>query len=1319
MGNAKTKTPVAMSRAILVPLLAVVVLVAVVPLAVLQISGTGSQMEQSIVDLDARTVESHAVALESAMVDQWAAIRKDTSIYEEALTKQLSESGQSVDAFLADASSQRAYVSSIYPELLGTIEGNTTSGIFLVVANTDGAGTASRHVGVYVRDSDPAMKTQSDSDLLIERGDQTLGQSYGIALDSSWSPTISLEASGERAADDFYYKPLEAGIANPDVEEAALGYWSEPFILEDSSMDGHLMITYSVPLRANGQVFAVLGVEVSLDYLAKNYFSTGELSDDGSAAFVVAYDNGDDTYKTVTGKGVLYDYAANAAGEFTLVDDNHEGLYRVGGASIGDQAVYAVKSDLSIYGSRVPYEHSKWVLVGLVPQDAVFGTSSELLQRITAVTCGALIIGAAIMIFAVRHVTRPLYRLMESVRGGAEGLAAFRPSHILEVNELHDVVDDLTAKETRAASQLEEEKERYRQAIESSTDIFFTYRGQNGALEIVNSQDDDGVWAREEWYSRFAQGHFTDADLALIKSAPINSKGYMRVQVRGTVPGFAQNGWVEIVARVARDEYGRRELVVGYLRDITELKEREIAEAYAQVRDPVSGFYSREPGLEVISAERAERSDGTLVLFDLYRFFEVASEYGIAFGDVLINEFAKISREAFGWQEARGSTILVRAGGDEFLVWAGGLSERECADRIAQVRARYASLVRKDVLPLKVTVGMVAGGAADSTEQLSERVRIAMQEAKGRGVDLMSWASVSDSKLVPAAYGEVVSSNNVDKMGLTSIALNLLDRRFSLTAALDLLSCLLRERFGLQNLIVTSFSHDYLTLTVAYQWQKVRDYDGRHTVLRCSAADAERMQAGADRGALVAIGDVTPLGGFKSWSSTQKVDGVSYFMTYEGRYSGSIVMKGVDSAAVLASDEDTNLLWEIAGIIQNRINQETLDQSAQAKSDFLARMSHEIRTPMNGIIGMTEIALKPGQSEERRTDCLQKVRSSSHYLLGLLNDILDMSKIESGKMGLVASEFDLAELVGDLRGVVGARFEEKRQRLVFDVRLERARFIGDSMRLNQVLINLLGNANKYSGEGTDVVLAVSEAVEGPQLSSLTFSVTDHGVGVSAQDAQRIFEKFEQVDTTDARQQGTGLGLAISNRLVHMMGGRIELQSELGQGSTFSFTVKLPVAAEAAEAGDGADGAGAAAGDADAGDASDAAAKTVDLNGLRVLIAEDNALNMEILQCLLEDQGCIVEGVPDGQQCVERFSASEPGEFGLIVMDVMMPVMDGLTAARTIRGLNRADATTVPIVAASANAFEEDVKRSIGAGMNAHISKPIEVPALLAALANVL
>ncbi len=1317
-GNAS----ITMTRALLMPLLVVVVVIAAVPISVLVVSGSGQQMEQNAIDLDGRAVENHAVVLEGAMVDQWSSIRNDVSYYTEALEDQLGADGMGIDVFLADSKAQRAYISSVYETLLSTVESNTTSGAFLVMANSQSSGSASQHVGVFLRDSDPMVRTQTNSDLLVERGEKELGQSFGIALDSSWSPTISLKASGERAADNFYYKPLEAAVQNPSVDSATLGYWSEPFILEDSSMDSHRMITYSVPLRVDGKVYGVLGVEVSLDYIVKEYLSTSELSDDNTGGYALAYEEADGSYSCVAGKGAIYDSIASSDGSFSLSESGRDTLLNVDGVHLGGQRVYAVRSSLSLYGSRIPYEHTNWALVGLVSENSVFGASSALFRGIVGVTGIALVAGMLFMAFAVHKVTRPLYRLMASIRGGVEGLAAFSPSAVSEVNELHDVVADLSAKETSIANQLEEEKERYLQAIESSSDVFFTFRRAEGTLEIVNSRTDDGVWRRDEWWGRFAEEYFSAADLKLLQNARFDEDGYLRIELRGSVPGFVKNGWVEVVARVAGDAGNPTGLVVGYLRDVNERKEREIADAYAQVRDPVSGFYSREPGLEVVRAQREGRSDGTLVLIDLNRFFEVVSSYGLTFGDVLINELAGFSRDAFGWQEGNDDLVLIRAGGDEFLIWAGGMDERECADRVARIRAAYSGLVRKEAVDLRFTVAMVSGGATDSVEALSVRARVALQEAKRRGVDLMAWESVRDSAVAPHPFGEIVSRGNVDRMGLSSIALNLLDRRFSLAAALDLIARLLEERFGLRNLIVTRFSQDYMVVDLTYKWRGIQGYDAKHTVLRCTSDDAERMQDFADRGMLVSVADVTPMGGFASWSAGRPVDGVVFFMAYEGCFSGNIVYAGVDSAAILADDEASNALWEIAGIIQNRINQERLDKYAQAKSDFLARMSHEIRTPMNGIIGMTEIALRPGQSEERRVDCLQKVRSSSHYLLGLLNDILDMSKIESGKMGLVVAEFDLAELVDGLGGVLGSRFEGKQQRLVIDAQLEHTSFIGDAMRLNQVLINLLGNANKYSGEGCDVVLTVRESVAGPRESSVSFAVTDHGIGVSAEDAQRIFEKFEQVGGNDARQQGTGLGLAISNRLVRMMGGRIELESELGVGSTFSFTVKLPLAEQGEVVAGPVEGVDAATGACDGAVAEEAGhgdAGAVDLRGLRVLVAEDNDLNMEILRYLLEDQGCVVVGVADGRECVDVFADSEPGHFGLIVMDVMMPVMDGLEAARVIRGLDRADAQTVPIVAASANAFEEDVKRSIGAGMNAHISKPIEVSALLETLAEVL
>jgi signal transduction histidine kinase/PleD family two-component response regulator/PAS domain-containing protein len=1297
-----------MARSLLVPLLAVVALICLLPLATLSLSGARQQMESNAVDLNNSAVKTRAASLERSMVDQWSSIRKHSSYYEGTLTERLADTGQTVDEFLADPDAQRAYVSALYEDLLDQLDDTNSNGVFLVMANDSGTDIASEHVGVFVRACDPNNYSQTGSGLLLERGDEELGKRADVSLDDSWSSTFDLEASGARAADDFYYKPYEAAVSSPDAQADALGYWSEPFILEDNSADGHRMIAYSIPLRADGRVFAVVGVEVSCDYLVDKYFSSNDLSGD-SAAYVLAYESADNSYTYIMGNGVL---AGQVAGDGTLglAEDSHEGLYLAQGVTLDNQKVYAVKTDLGLYDARAPYEHTRWALFGLVSDDAVFGSSSEAFRGVIIAAVAAALLGILVMLLVVRDVTSPISRLVESVRGGSEGLRAFAPSGISEVDELHDVVDDLTNREIATTTKLAEEKERYRQAIEASSDIFFSFRLSTRNLEIVNSQNDDGVWSPDHWTSEIAEKYFKPSELANLINLPSNVCGQSTVEVRGSIPGFHENGWLEVTVRTVPDADGNAALLVGYVRDVTERREREIAEAREQMRDPISGLYRLDSGYQVVRTHRGEKPRGTMVLVDLNDFTRVISNFGLTFGDVLLAEFADVIRDVFPSHDVSNPSVLVRAGGDEFLIWAEGLDERECANRIAALRQRYQGLVRKNSVSLRFTAGMVAAERNDSTGELMRRVRVAVTEAKTLGNDLSEWETVRNKKVEPGAFGQVISASHVDNISLSTLTLNLLDRRFSLTAGLDLLCWRLEKHFGLKNLMITDFSNENLTVSVFYRRRVVANLKSGATVVRCTAEDARRMQEGADCRRIVAIADVPPLGGYRSWSANGAPDGVSYYMTNGGVYSGSIICTGIDSAALLANEKDYGLLWEVFSIIQNRINQERLDQSAQAKSDFLARMSHEIRTPMNGIIGMTEIALRPGQSEERRTDCLQKVRSSSHYLLALLNDILDMSKIESGKMGLVNAELDLPQLLEDLRVVVGSRFDEKHQTLVSDVQLANRYFIGDSLRLNQVLINLLGNANKYSGNGTEVTLTVRET-EGEQgVSSVYFAVSDRGVGVSEADAARIFEKFEQVDATDARQQGTGLGLAISNSLVRLMGSRIQLASEVGHGSTFSFEIKLPVCAGEGAAEDK---------DAAATGAAGADAPAVSLDGLRVLVAEDNALNMEIIQYMLEEQGCIVEGAADGRECVDKFAASEPGYYGLVLMDVMMPVMDGLEAARTIRKLARADAATVPIVAASANAFEEDVKRSLGAGMNAHVSKPIEMSALLAALASVL
>ncbi len=374
-----------------------------------------------------------------------------------------------------------------------------------------------------------------------------------------------------------------------------------------------------------------------------------------------------------------------------------------------------------------------------------------------------------------------------------------------------------------------------------------------------------------------------------------------------------------------------------------------------------------------------------------------------------------------------------------------------------------------------------------------------------------------------------------------------------------------------------------------------------------------------------------------------------------------------------------------------------------SKSDFMSRMSHDIRTPLNAIIGMTRIAGAHLEDPERVKDCLDKITVSSRHLLSLVNEVLDMSRIESGKISLSEERFHLADLAQNLQTIIRPSVRQKGQEFSLHMgNVEHEYVIGDQMRMQQIFVNILGNAVKYTPPGGRIRMEIKEKSSRKYgYGCYEFVFRDNGIGMDEEFVKRIFEPFSRAeDSRVSKIEGTGLGMAIAQNIVHMMNGTIQVESEKNRGSRFIVTLYLKQQDRADAAAEGRTGETAAA-------LWEAETSQVSFEGYRILLVEDNELNREIAEELLKETGAELETAEDGQEALQMYRKRGAGYYSLIFLDIQMPVMNGYEAAKRIRSSGQEDAGTIPIVAMTANAFVEDVMESRKAGMNDHISKPLD------------
>lgn len=1280
---------------------AAMICVTVVQTALLVLAAAVYAAPGSVNDNAERNLTQYAaeksVYFEAKMTERWADIDKTAEFAYETMKTVLEAENITIDDFFGSTGAKDRYLEDLTEELLTLFDVNTVNGAFAVLADFDGDLGLEKGVrkGVYVVDTDPDSSPYDRSDMMVVRGSSVISSKYGIPLDINWKSGVDV---GEGA--EFFSRPLEAAFGSPAA--AYGGFW-----WGGAGMDGTGAIYYSLPLIYDGQAYGVVGISIF-----SSRISSIMPADETDVGYIIASsdaseENGDMMCRLCTAVGVRSAEPLALGSEIKLTRlHGSDYLYSMPGTAMssGGKGVCAV-GKIDLYENDSPYSGTDWYLLAVADEDSVINEKEPFFRTIAGAAAVSLIVGIAAALIIARLLSKPVNKLAECAELAAKGedMPEVDTSNV-EIRRISELFSILNASKKQYFNDLQAERERYIIALQTSKNNIMEYDCAEDIFKVyhLDSEDPDS-YKNHTVYRDFKQ---------LVKDGKICPEedvskilSFLSGNIGGTFEMriFRRNGdcrWCRISSRTVFDN-GRPIKIIASSFDITDEKKDEEKRLDLRNRDATTGFYNSEYGSMLVEKNILERGIGySIAIISMKHVNEFISLYGSFCFDGVVEEIGRIIRMFMQPED-----IVWRIKISDIGVYLPGKRKEDFEQAFEKAMSCFNTIYTSEDSNslIKCHIGISQNEPGTPFLYAKDNARLAEFAAEmPKYPDVAYFCDAQDDPEARVALlryksgdssadSEALNSGYVFTDNIISYALNMLEKTKSIHNALHLVFCKACAVLDLKKIAMFDIDKDFRTIRVYQQWCGYGGTDMDTEPIHLDDESYNEMLSYFGRGEpAVMEKDFRATAGLLEKRVTVLRDGGSAAAVPVFDKEKLLGFMAFCCASDTVGEDRLSTMLELTKIISAYVLKSRTSLESRAKSDFLSSMSHEIRTPMNAIMGMTAIALDNEKLDPDTEDCLQKIDKSAKYLLDLINRILDMSRIESGKMTIEDVPLDLNSLLDNVDTLIRVQTEQKGIYLNVEREIKHPFVNGDPLRLSQVLLNILGNALKFTSKG-GITLSVREEDCGGGLVSVRFSVKDTGIGISKENQGKIFKSFEQADNATARKYGgTGLGLSISDSFVKMMGGMLEVKSEPGEGSEFFFTLPMKISEKTIPA----------------------EKKRVfgpeDFKGKRVLLAEDDEMNVLIAKTLIEKDGITVETAENGKIAVDMFLASEPRYYDAVLMDIRMPEMDGLEAARRIRSSGKADARTVPIVAMTANAFDEDMKKSVECGMNGHLSKPIDM-----------